>query len=101
MVRGAGAHVKRAVVSVVLSLKAKKFNALLGLAVRHAISGGVAYSAKKPKRPRDTNQLAKLIAGIATGEARETSRQRQNPSDKGNHKKDAAKLKKLPLPNSW
>ncbi len=26
-------------------------------------------SAKKPKRPRDTNQLAKLIADIATGEA--------------------------------
>ncbi|MBX3508496.1 MAG: RNA-binding protein [Parvibaculum sp.] len=25
-------------------------------------------SAKKPKRPRDTNQLAKLIADIATGE---------------------------------
>lgn len=24
---------------------------------------------KKPKRPRDTNQLAKLIADIATGEA--------------------------------
>ena len=23
----------------------------------------------KPKRPRDTNQLAKLVAGIATGEA--------------------------------
>lgn len=26
-------------------------------------------SAKKPKRPRDTNQLAKMIADIATGEA--------------------------------
>ncbi|MEQ8326480.1 RNA-binding protein [Parvibaculum sp.] len=26
-------------------------------------------SAKKPKRPRDTNQLAKLITDIATGEA--------------------------------
>jgi len=26
-------------------------------------------SAKKPKRPRDANQLAKLIADIATGEA--------------------------------
>lgn len=24
---------------------------------------------KKPKRPRDTNQLAKMIADIATGEA--------------------------------
>jgi hypothetical protein len=29
----------------------------------------MTYSAKKPKRPRDTNQLAKLIADIATGEA--------------------------------
>lgn len=28
----------------------------------------MTYSAKKPKRPRDTNQLAKLIADIATGE---------------------------------
>jgi hypothetical protein len=28
-------------------------------------------SAKKPKRPRDPNQLAKLIADIATGEAME------------------------------
>jgi len=26
-------------------------------------------SAKKPKRPRDTNQLAKMIADLATGEA--------------------------------
>lgn len=26
-------------------------------------------SAKKPKRPRDANQLAKMIADIATGEA--------------------------------
>lgn len=28
--------------------------------------------ATKPKRPRDTNQLAKLIADIATGEVTET-----------------------------
>lgn len=28
--------------------------------------------AKNPKRPRDTNQLAKLIADIATGEVIET-----------------------------
>jgi len=26
-------------------------------------------SAKKPKRPRDANQLAKLITDLATGEA--------------------------------
>jgi len=26
-------------------------------------------SAKKPKRPRDANQLAKMIADLATGEA--------------------------------
>ena len=31
----------------------------------------MTHSAKKPKRPRDTNQLAKLIADIATGEAME------------------------------
>ena len=29
--------------------------------------------ATKPKRPRDTNQLAKLIADIATGEAADES----------------------------
>jgi hypothetical protein len=29
--------------------------------------------AKKPKRPRDANQLAKLITDIATGEAAEIS----------------------------
>lgn len=29
----------------------------------------MTHSAKKPKRPRDTNQLAKMIADIATGEA--------------------------------
>lgn len=29
--------------------------------------------AKKPERPRDTNQLAKLIADIATGEAADES----------------------------
>jgi len=29
-------------------------------------------SAKKPKRPRDTNQLAKLITDLATGEAVDT-----------------------------
>jgi hypothetical protein len=28
--------------------------------------------ATKPKRPRDPNQLAKLIAGLATGEIAET-----------------------------
>lgn len=30
-------------------------------------------SAKKPKRPRDPNQLAKLIADIATGEAKDVN----------------------------
>ena len=29
--------------------------------------------AKKPKRPRDPNQLAKFIVGIATGEETESS----------------------------
>lgn len=28
---------------------------------------------KNPKRPKDTNQLAKMIADIATGEVEETS----------------------------
>lgn len=29
--------------------------------------------AKKPKRPKDPNELAKLITGIATGETEETN----------------------------
>jgi len=29
----------------------------------------MTHSAKKPKRPRDTNQLAKMITDLATGEA--------------------------------
>jgi hypothetical protein len=32
------------------------------------LRGPAAMTAKNPKRPRDTNQLAKLIADIATGE---------------------------------
>lgn len=37
------------------------------MAARHAIS--YTMTGKKLKRPRDPNQLAKLIADIATGEA--------------------------------
>jgi hypothetical protein len=38
---------------------------------------------KNPKRPRDTNQLAKLIVDVATGEE-------QLPEDKPNKKNPAA-----------
>lgn len=31
----------------------------------------VAMADKKPKRPRDPNQLAKLVVDIATGEVKE------------------------------
>lgn len=36
-------------------------------------AGGIIGPMKKPKRPTDTNQLAKLIADIATGEIEDTS----------------------------
>lgn len=34
----------------------------------------------RPKRPRDTNELAKLIVDIATGETDESSRNEKDPS---------------------
>jgi hypothetical protein len=37
-----------------------------------------------PKRPRDPNQLAKLVVDIATGEMEDTvSEKKRNPSPKG------------------
>ncbi|MBI1215079.1 MAG: histone H1 [Alphaproteobacteria bacterium] len=36
--------------------------------------------AKNPKRPRDPNQLGKLIADIATGEAENTKPQEKDPA---------------------
>ena len=57
--------------------------------------------ATKPKRPRDTNQLAKLIADIATGEVTETKTDDgKDPAAvalgrKGGLKGGAARAKKL------
>lgn len=45
--------------------------------------------AKKPKRPRDTNQLAKSIVDLATGEADET------PADDGKKNPAAVALGRL------
>lgn len=36
--------------------------------------------AKKPKRPRDTNQLAKFIADLATGEVPDKTDDGKNPA---------------------
>lgn len=36
--------------------------------------------AKKPKRPRDTNQLAKFITDLATGEIEEKTEDGKNPA---------------------
>lgn len=41
--------------------------------IGQASGGHTLGMATKPKRPRDTNQLAKLIADIATGEAADES----------------------------
>lgn len=57
--------------------------------------------ATKPKRPRDPNQLAKLIVGIATGEVEETrTDDGKDPAAvalgrKGGLKGGAARAKKL------
>lgn len=57
--------------------------------------------AKNPKRPRDTNQLAKLVADIATGEVTETKTDDgKDPAAvalgrKGGLKGGAARAKKL------
>lgn len=57
--------------------------------------------ATKPKRPRDTNQLAKLVADIATGEAADESPATgKDPAAvalgrKGGLKGGAARAKKL------
>lgn len=54
--------------------------------------------AKSPKRPRDPNQLAKLIVDIATGEAEDTvSEKKKNPSKRrsGGLKGGKVRAKKL------
>lgn len=54
--------------------------------------------AKKPKRPRDTNQLAKSIVDLATGDADDTLRGNKAPKTIGKHapynRKDGANKKK-------
>jgi hypothetical protein len=35
---------------------------------------------KKPKRPRDTSQLAKFVVGLATGEVEEKTEDGKNPA---------------------
>ena len=54
---------------------------------------------KRPKRPRDPNQLAKLIVDLATGEATEAPLQSVTPASearrKGGLKGGKARAKKL------
>lgn len=40
----------------------------------------LSMMAKKPKRPRDTNQLAKFITDLATGEIDEKTEDGKNPA---------------------
>lgn len=55
--------------------------------------------AKRPKRPRDPNQLAKLIVAIATGEAENVKPARPTPATearrKGGLKGGKARARKL------
>ena len=52
--------------------------------------------AKRPPRPRDPNQLAKLVADIATGEAENVKPTTPNPDRrKGGLKGGKARAKKL------
>ena len=51
-----------------------------------------------PKRPRDPNQLAKLVVDIATGEAGDTvseSKRHPSPKRKGGIKGGKARAKRL------
>ena len=55
--------------------------------------------AKTPTRPRDPNQLAKLIADIATGEGPEDSLPALTPAERGKlggEKGGRARAEKLP-----
>lgn len=55
------------------------------------ITCNTQYMAKNPKRPRDPNQLAKLIVGIATGETKDTNQnERKDPSAVSMGKKGGA-----------
>jgi len=51
--------------------------------------------AKKPKRPRDPNQLAKMIAGIATGEIDDDSGNVNQKRRKAGLKGSTARNQKL------
>lgn len=51
--------------------------------------------AKKPKRPRDPNQLAALITGIATGEIEDTSPKIAEGQRKGGLKGGKARAESL------
>lgn len=56
---------------------------------------------KTPKRPRDPNQLAKLITDIVTGEVNETSDQPLSPAERGKlggKKGGRARAEKLTAP---
>jgi hypothetical protein len=51
---------------------------------------------KKPKRPKDANQLAKMIAGIATGEVKDSNPlQGKEYASKGGKKGGNARAKAL------
>jgi hypothetical protein len=49
----------------------------------------------KPKRPRDTNQLAKFIADVATGEVDDTPPKKAEGQRKGGLKGGKARAAKL------
>lgn len=48
-----------------------------------------------PKRPRDPNQFAKLIVGIATGEVEEAPHEAEPKGSKGGQKGGPARAAKL------
>lgn len=47
---------------------------------RSRMGSYLSIMTKKPKRPRDTNQLAKFIADMATGEIEEKTDDGKNPA---------------------
>lgn len=49
----------------------------------------------RPKRPRDANQLAKLIADIATGEADDSTPEKHEAQVKGGKAGGPARAEKL------
>lgn len=51
--------------------------------------------AKTPQRPRDPNQLAKLIVGLATGSEKETIEQKNKARQSGGLRGGKARAEKL------